>query len=235
MNRAGLKQYLKRIRKNTAEGRFNVNRSVDGANDALNKKLFKALDDLPPGAKVLELGVGNAVAYCALQTRYPHLRFYGINYSTHNPTSLHGKGIASAEASKLPYNQEWFNFVYGVHFFQYVPDKLRCLEEVHRVLKKDGIALIHREKTPGIYEINGENQKKQQGLKTTTPVVSKQITLTHKPEITVDTSHDLSSREIITIKKRKPRLTFEMKLHLPACHGDAGGFYSVYKKRGKGK
>ncbi len=229
-NRKGLREHLRRMRGLTRRGIFETERTAKEVDNCLNGRLIEALNGLPTGSRVLEVGTGHAIAYRELKKQFPHLEFYGTNY-TDNSREYYGDGvirgqrIAHAEGSRLPYQKGLFDLVYSAHVFTYIPDKLRHLEEVHRVLKPGGTALVHRVKEPDVYasEIYEAGE-----------TGNKIVNLSNRPEITTTPHRDVKRadlvHELIEIKKTKPKLTFGLKLDLKKSTQNSD-FYSVYIRK----
>ncbi|MFH0713484.1 MAG: class I SAM-dependent methyltransferase [Candidatus Micrarchaeota archaeon] len=219
MNRQELKVWKALLREKTYVGgddsfKFKTTRQVEteeknrGIDNYLMGKLLPTLDALPHGARVLELGIGKGVAFAELRKRYPHLKFYGTNYYPKGKNPSTEPHVAFAEGSNLPYRDAGFDFIYSVAMFPYVPDKLKHLEEVHRVLKKGGKALLYHESRFGAYP------KGKQLV---------DVRLQDKPEIKIHGTE----KGVIEITKQKPRLRFGMKLNLKQC-STAHFFESIY-------
>jgi SAM-dependent methyltransferase len=95
-------------------------------------------------SKVLDVGAGAGIV--------PEMNFRGlvghISGIDPDPRVLENRYLDSAHvgyAECLPYEDEWFDVVFADNVLEHLPDPLRVLKEIRRVLKPDGILLT---KTP---------------------------------------------------------------------------------------
>lgn len=101
-------------------------------------------------SKVLELGCGYGNVLRHLQQRFgiePHgidLAFYGDWKDFLSSLTKFSNGIIlkKGDMESLPYEDYQFDFVFGYKSLMYVPDKLKAIKEVHRVLKINGTAVL---------------------------------------------------------------------------------------------
>ncbi len=144
MNKQELARYLRTIKRRTENGEFEISRRAEHTNEDLGGALFEKLARLNVGSIVLEVGIGKGVTLTQLRERFPHLTIVGTNYDERNLFNRKQLGgTVKAEASELPFKPGAFDFVFANHVWQYVPDKVKFLREVHRVLKNGGSAMIH--------------------------------------------------------------------------------------------
>jgi ubiquinone/menaquinone biosynthesis C-methylase UbiE len=102
-----------------------------------------------PKERVLEVGVGLGTDLVSF-ARHGAL-VYGIdlgadqvNYTKRNfnVSGLRFKQIKKGNAEKLPFKNHFFDLVYSFGVLHHTPDTQLALREVHRVLKKDGQAIV---------------------------------------------------------------------------------------------
>ncbi len=238
MNRRELRDYFRKIRYDTSSffSQFNQERRLETADKKLQldppfkDALSRKLSELPAGSRVLEVGIGKGYLSEDLRRAFPNLNFYGTNFfASSNPSRT--RGVVNAEASQLPFRTTSFDFVFSLHCFQHVPDKLRFLRETHRVLKRGGSALVYPMLTTPktsfdliIRTSSGEGSVHQ--VLTANPQVKIHETGYRHPKIGyVRTYHMLE-----LIKSRKS-LQFPLRFLLSRSgHYEAGGlFVSVYR------
>jgi SAM-dependent methyltransferase len=114
-------------------------------NDHIVEQMFWNIDleeDLKPGMKVLELGLGEGHVLRGL-VRNHKVQGFGIDLS-----NLTLRGIPSIDVLEanledgIPFEDQEFDLVYGVQFLPYIIDKLELLKEAHRVTKVGGNILF---------------------------------------------------------------------------------------------
>jgi SAM-dependent methyltransferase len=107
----------------------------------LGPELFELLRDRLNAAgrlRILDLGCGDGQALGEIANHWPRHRIVGLDRYLE---ARNGRRIA-ADAASLPITDASLDLVYGVQVLQYVPDKLACLSEVHRVLAPGGLGLF---------------------------------------------------------------------------------------------
>ncbi len=106
---------------------------------------------LKEGMKILDLGCGPGFVSRLLVETFPDIKLTGIDL---NPELLE---IAKSElsgfqnlirlvhtsADKIPFPENYFDFVYARLIFQHIPDPPVVAKEVLRVLKPGGIFVVH--------------------------------------------------------------------------------------------
>jgi ubiquinone/menaquinone biosynthesis C-methylase UbiE len=99
--------------------------------------------------RILDLGCGAGVSAFALAESYPHADVIGVDIATkmiekarlrHQVEfpQLSRLGFIEADATSLPFHDHSFDIAIGHSFLYLVPQKLKVLREVHRVLKSNG-------------------------------------------------------------------------------------------------
>ena len=106
-----------------------------------------------PNAHVLEVGFGPGYAIKKIAAMVPEGRVYGIDFSDAMLkfcSRLNAAEIAAGrvelkcgEITKLPYDNEAFDWVLAVNTLYFLPDPLSHLMEIRRTLKKEGHVAIY--------------------------------------------------------------------------------------------
>jgi SAM-dependent methyltransferase len=113
--------------------------------DLIVEQMFWNVDleeDLKPGMKVLELGLGQGHVLRGLIWQY---KVQGIGIDLDNITL---RGIPSIEVVEanledgIPFGDEEFDLVYSVQVFPYIIKKMALLREAHRVTRLGGNILF---------------------------------------------------------------------------------------------
>jgi ubiquinone/menaquinone biosynthesis C-methylase UbiE len=122
--------------------------------------------------KILEVGTGYGRALLELKQIFgEQIETYGVNLEKDWNISLCKKyalqeGFSSKDlpnkiyildaAKKLPFKSGSFDFIFNPATMQYLSDKINFIEEVHRILTKEGIATLeleeYRETHPEEYQ-----------------------------------------------------------------------------------
>ena len=101
------------------------------------------------GEKVLEIGVG--IGTDLIQYAKNGAKVYGIDLgkdqvsytkSNFHANKLKFQDIRQGSAEVLPYDAEQFNLVYSFGVLHHTPDTEGAINEVYRVLEKDGQAIV---------------------------------------------------------------------------------------------
>jgi phosphatidylethanolamine/phosphatidyl-N-methylethanolamine N-methyltransferase len=103
---------------------------------------------IPPGARVLEVGIGTGLS---LDAYPPHCRVLGIDLSAEmldharakmDPSRHQHIELRQMDALRMGFPDESFDFVMAFHVVTVVPDPQRLVEEMARVCKRDGQVVI---------------------------------------------------------------------------------------------
>lgn len=90
--------------------------------------------------RVLDVGCGPGTWYSRLHERFPNIEYVGLDL---HPAMIEKHPLRSsltiADAARLPHSDEHFDVVMANHMLFHVPDTNAVVEEVHRVLKPDGL------------------------------------------------------------------------------------------------
>ncbi len=111
------------------------------------KYVIKTLN-LPPGAEILELGVGTGTSFPA----YPrHCEVIGVDLApdmlTHARSKIKENGwthlkVLKMDALNLDFPDNSFDYVMAFHVVTVVPDPIRMIEEAKRVCRSGGRIVI---------------------------------------------------------------------------------------------
>lgn len=97
------------------------------------------LPDLPPGARVLDLGCGNGKHLMPMKSR--GWKVVGIDSAEEAVRICQEReDLIVGDACSLPFNNGTFDAVIGIHILGHLPERLRHLliHEVRRILREDG-------------------------------------------------------------------------------------------------
>jgi len=104
--------------------------------------------DIPPGAKVLEVGAGTGTSFPAYPT---HCRVIGVDLAPDMLAQARQKiqengwshlSVAEMDAMNLTFPDDTFDYVMAFHVVTVVPDPIRMIEEARRVCKPRGKIVI---------------------------------------------------------------------------------------------
>ena len=90
-----------------------------------------------PGARLLEIGAGEGIALRELVARY------GVTATATTLIAAPGSDFVTATAAALPFADNSFDVVLGIHSLTWEPNQQQALAEVHRVLRPGGRAFIN--------------------------------------------------------------------------------------------
>jgi len=100
------------------------------------------------------LAIGIAAAGIARETHATDLSAQMVEHTRTNAARAHADVRATrADAERLPYDEDAFDLVVARGALHHVPEPVAALQEIRRVLKPGGTALVLHEPTP-----NGERQ-----------------------------------------------------------------------------
>lgn len=117
---------------------------VRGLEDPEIKSFLTGVDlseHVKPGSRTLEIGCGAGNFLADLKDKFG-AECYGIDkfpILTDRTSSLN---IMRGDAENIPIENNFFDFAFSYFTFPYIPDKLKALSEVYRVLKPSGTAII---------------------------------------------------------------------------------------------
>ena len=98
---------------------------------------------LPRETRILEIGCGNGDAGFFLKTQLG-VDVYALDITSKylNNHSKNDLCFVCGDILNIPFCDNSFDFIFSYLAFRYLKDKLHGLKEVHRILKKGGMALI---------------------------------------------------------------------------------------------
>jgi phosphatidylethanolamine/phosphatidyl-N-methylethanolamine N-methyltransferase len=110
--------------------------------------------NIPPGAKVLEVGIGTGISMAAYP---PHCELTGVDLAADmlerarqkaEDNDWHHFRLLEMDALNLKFPDNTFDYVTSFHVISVVPDPVRMMHEIHRVCKPHGtIAIINHFRT----------------------------------------------------------------------------------------
>jgi len=147
----------------------NIAEEFDKTRTALWKCVITFLDTFPPNSKILDVGCGNG--------KYMNYRddidMKGIDISIKLVDICKKKGydVKNASMTSIPYPNDIFDGVIVIASYHHLDnneDRKKTLDEIYRILKKDGIAFIEVWSNENENEIENENYnyKKWNSIKT---------------------------------------------------------------------
>ena len=96
------------------------------------------------GLRVLDVGCSDGFIGSLFLKK--HAKVYGLDIDKHKVRQSRKRGIKAAvcdiETDKIPFTDNYFDFILLTDVIEHVFDTDRVLEEVHRVLKKRGVLLV---------------------------------------------------------------------------------------------
>jgi len=115
--------------------------------DEYSEKFPTLLENLKTGLKILEIGAGDGIAFNEIVNKY------GLVGSATNIEEFKDKTFVQAVASNLPFKDNSFDLVIGIHSITWEPNQKKSIEEVFRVLKDGGKGFINLYKFSEISEL----------------------------------------------------------------------------------
>ncbi len=114
--------------------------------------ITQVANHLPDKLRILDLGCGQGHITSKIHTNFPNSEVLGLDYSvsaieyavTHYPNIE----FAVGNAYNLPYSENYFDIVVCNNIWEHVPDPLRLLDEIKRVIKPERYLIVS---TPSRY------------------------------------------------------------------------------------
>ena len=192
----------------------NFSKLLDVVGGELSREIKNKIETGTPS--IIEIGLGKGDALEELSSKYPNAKVFGTDLFIQ-------EGIKKAcygDAQHLPFQKNVFDFLYSIHCFQYVSDKLQFLSEVMRVLKSDGLGIIVGSDILGKYS---------------DPPINELIANNFK---SIKVQHLKKGDDLFIIRKNKEHLQKRHKFQLQDINlrvlgeGSYPLVTSIYKKRG---
>ena len=133
--------------KNSQNARAELHRRFSANPYGWNRWVFDALEKLPAQARILELGCGPAHLWADNAGRIPagweitlgDLSDGMIEVARQNLSGVsHPFEFKQFDAQSLPFDDESFDVVVANHMLYHIPDRVKAIAEIWRVLKADG-------------------------------------------------------------------------------------------------
>jgi SAM-dependent methyltransferase len=122
-------------------GMFAASSGLLSAEHELGPDLFALVRsrlEVPHRLRILDIGCGDGQAVAEIAHHWPVHRVWGLDRAR---GSWRGHRVL-ADVQALPVRDGTVDLAWGVQVLQYVPDKLACLADVHRVLAPGGLAVF---------------------------------------------------------------------------------------------
>ncbi len=138
-----LKQYLISLRKGTNFLSAFIDRMLLG---------IPTIKDSGSVVKVLDIGCGSGYALFLLKELHPHLELYGVDIVKHNQLpDLINFDYVDLEKGNLPFEDEFFDFVFSHGVVEHLNNPTDFLKESHRVLKHGKKIYIYTENYTALF------------------------------------------------------------------------------------
>lgn len=107
--------------------------------ELLNQKVIS-------GAKILDIGCSGGLMRKFLQEQGLNLSYYGLDLIIEalraNKRYHSNVNLFNASATELPFQNESFEYIISAETLEHIPDTVKTLREVYRVLKPQGRAIL---------------------------------------------------------------------------------------------
>lgn len=104
---------------------------------------------LRTASRMLDLACGTGEIIARLAPHYTHVEFFGLDLTPamldrakRKTENLHNVHWAVGKADQLPFPENYFSIVLCSESFHHFPKPKETLQEIFRILKKDGIFLL---------------------------------------------------------------------------------------------
>jgi ubiquinone/menaquinone biosynthesis C-methylase UbiE len=111
-------------------------------------KKLQEISQLPPNKKILEIGCGNGIGTRLIQEYFQPREFVATEYDeslveiTKQKVKDLNVLIEQADATKFRFTNNEFDAVIGLSVIHHIPNWEDCLNELHRIIKPNGLLII---------------------------------------------------------------------------------------------
>ena len=109
---------------------------------------LQKLSQLGPGKKILEIGCGNGVGTLLIEELFQPSEFVATEFDPRlvEIAQIKNKGtrvtVEAGDATRLRFQDNEFDAVIGLSVIHHIPNWQECIDEMHRVIKPDGLLII---------------------------------------------------------------------------------------------
>jgi 2-polyprenyl-3-methyl-5-hydroxy-6-metoxy-1,4-benzoquinol methylase len=118
------------------------------------KRTLPRYGNVKKGALVLECGIGPGNLLSLMSKWFPEAKLYGLDIDfqliRQARQANNNKGLLTASAEALPFQEGTFDLVVSLHMVEHLPDPENFLAETSRVLRPGGILAIATPNPEGI-------------------------------------------------------------------------------------
>jgi ubiquinone/menaquinone biosynthesis C-methylase UbiE len=116
----------------------------------IHNSVIKRVSNLDPRGKLIDIGCGSGNIIIQIAEKLPHLELIGIDISAEilkrAAMRANEKNIEiefkEGSVEKLPFSDEFADFIISTFSLHHWSNPQNAFQEIHRVLKQDGVALI---------------------------------------------------------------------------------------------
>ena len=107
-------------------------------------KISLELAKIKNSSTILDIGYARGFLLKIISRLYPSCKRYGIDVNDEFISKLSSLGcnLKVADATNLPFGDGFFDVVFALDVLEHIQDMPKAIKEIHRVLKKDGLAIL---------------------------------------------------------------------------------------------
>lgn len=111
-------------------------------------KKLQEISQLPPNKKILEIGCGNGIGTRLIHEYFKPSELIATEYDeslveiTQNKVKDLNVLVEQADATKFRFANNEFDAVIGLSVIHHIPNWEDCLDELHRIIKPNGLLII---------------------------------------------------------------------------------------------